>query len=199
MKFKPVSAIAAILCGTILLFAASMTACAKEETTTKNNVRTAEFELNPPAEEFRLPGPFVLVLEQVYVEGQGFSAENAPLRTVVGDASVEADLPDPGPQSGLAAEGSGALPQVDEDFLEEVCHLVLVGGEHVADGVDRAAVFPDHHFKFAFCHCLVICFCPLDAGTSEKLQKNSIFFRKKEKLPMREAQSTGGGTRTHTP
>ena len=52
MKFKPVSAIAAILCGTILLFAASMTACAKEETTTKNNVRTAEFELNPPAEEF---------------------------------------------------------------------------------------------------------------------------------------------------
>ena len=52
MKYKSVSTFAAILCGTILLFAAFMTACAKEETTTKNNVRTAEFELNPPAEEF---------------------------------------------------------------------------------------------------------------------------------------------------
>ena len=52
MKYKSVSTIAAILCGTLLLFVAPLTACAKEETTTKNNVRTAEFELNPPAEEF---------------------------------------------------------------------------------------------------------------------------------------------------
>ena len=52
MKFKPVSTIAALLCGTLLLFVAPLTACAKEETTTKNNVRTAEFELNPPAETF---------------------------------------------------------------------------------------------------------------------------------------------------
>ncbi len=52
MKNKPVSTIAALICGLLAFFAASMTACAKEKTTTKNNVRTAEFELNPPAEEF---------------------------------------------------------------------------------------------------------------------------------------------------
>ena len=44
MKHKSVSTIAAILCGTILAFAASMTAFAQ------SGVRTAEFELNPPAE-----------------------------------------------------------------------------------------------------------------------------------------------------
>ena len=50
MKYKFVSTIAALLCGAILLFTASMTACTKEETMTQNSVRTAEFELNPPAD-----------------------------------------------------------------------------------------------------------------------------------------------------
>jgi hypothetical protein len=82
---------------------------------------------DPSAEQFCLPGTFIRVFEQVDVERQGFGAGPAPLRTVMGDTGVKAYLPDPGSQSGLSTEGSGALPQVDEDFLEEVCHLVLVG------------------------------------------------------------------------
>ena len=46
MKYKSVNAIATLFCGTILLFASSMTAFAQ------SGVRTAEFELNPPAETF---------------------------------------------------------------------------------------------------------------------------------------------------
>jgi len=44
MKYKSVSTIAAILCGLLLLFAASMTSCAQ------TGVKIAEFELNPPAD-----------------------------------------------------------------------------------------------------------------------------------------------------
>ena len=44
MKYKTVSAIATILCGLLLLFAASMTSCAQ------TGVRTAEFELIPSAD-----------------------------------------------------------------------------------------------------------------------------------------------------
>ncbi len=44
MKYKSVSTIAAILCGILLFFAASLTAFAQ------NGVRTAELELNPPAD-----------------------------------------------------------------------------------------------------------------------------------------------------
>ena len=44
MKYKSVSTIAAILCGTVLAFAASLTSCAQ------TGVKTAEFELNPPAD-----------------------------------------------------------------------------------------------------------------------------------------------------
>ena len=43
-----------------------------------------------------------------------------------------------------------ALPLVDEHLLEQVGYLVLVVGEHVAYGVNRAAVLPDHSFKFMF-------------------------------------------------
>jgi len=46
MKFKSVNTFAALLCSTILLFAAPLTASAQ------NGVKTAEFELNPPAEAF---------------------------------------------------------------------------------------------------------------------------------------------------
>ena len=120
-------------------------------------VKRSQF-CNTSPEEFGLPGTLIPVFEQVYIEGKGFGSGSAPPGAVVGNAGVEADFPDPGPQSGLAAEGSGTLPQVDEDFLEEVCHLILVGGEHIADGVNRAAVFPDHLLKFTFCHCLVIYF-----------------------------------------
>ena len=44
MKYKSVSTIAAILCGTLLAFVASLTAFAQ------NGVKTAELELNPPAD-----------------------------------------------------------------------------------------------------------------------------------------------------
>ena len=44
MKYKSVSAIAAILCGGFLAFAASLTSCSL------TGVKTADFELNPPAD-----------------------------------------------------------------------------------------------------------------------------------------------------
>ena len=44
MKYKSVSTIAAILCGTVLAFAASLTACAL------TGVKTVDFELNPPSD-----------------------------------------------------------------------------------------------------------------------------------------------------
>lgn len=42
----------------------------------------------------------------------------------------------------------------DHRFSFLVGHFVAVGREHVADGVDRPLVFPDHLFECTFSHCL---------------------------------------------
>ena len=72
------------------------------------------------------------------------------LLSVERDADVQADAVDPGAHIAAFLKRGQALPQVDEHLLEQVGHLVLVVGEHVADGVYRAAVLPDHLFKFTF-------------------------------------------------
>ena len=44
----------------------------------------------------------------------------------IADAGVEGYFPYPGVERSITPESSGAFPQVDEDFLKEVCHLVIV-------------------------------------------------------------------------
>ena len=121
-------------------------------------------------QQAELAGVLGLLVEQVDVYRQGFGPQAALLFPVLGDTSVEGDFPNPGIQRAVPSEGSGAPPKVDQDFLEEVGHLVLVGREHVAHGVNRASVFSHQGFKFTFCHGRLACFCSLDADSAEKLQ-----------------------------
>ena len=77
-------------------------------------------------QQAELAGVLGLLVEQVDVYRQGFGPQAAPLFPVLGDTSVEGDFPNPGIQRAFPSEGSGAPPKVDQDFLEEVGHLVLV-------------------------------------------------------------------------
>ena len=69
---------------------------------------------------------------------------------VHGDTGVQGHLVNPRLQVALALKGSKTLPQLDERLLEEVIDLVLVLGEHVANGVDGALVLADDARKIGF-------------------------------------------------
>lgn len=87
---------------------------------------------------------------------------------VEGDAGIQTHFPDPGVQRAVASEGSGTPPEVDKNLLEKVGDLFVVGREHIADGVDRPLVFPDHLFEFTFSHCLEEKYLPIRRSFAPK-------------------------------
>ena len=72
----------------------------------------------------------------------------------------------------LLYEGSISL----FDLAEEVGHLVLVGREHVAHCVDRAAVFSHQGFKFTFCHGLSCLFLLIRRRSHRKTTHKVNYF-----------------------
>ena len=118
----------------------------------------------------RLQRPVIRILKGVDVHAQGDTL-SAPAPFLVGiEAAVERNPVNPGPDIGLRAERIVALPEPDQNLLEEVINLIRVLREHVAHRVDSALMLPDHLGEYLF---LVIHFQsnlhPLDNIDCEKL------------------------------
>ena len=122
-----------------------------------------------------LQRPVVRILKGVDVHAEGHPFAAPPSFLVGVEAAVERNPVNPGPDIGLRAERIVALPEPDQNLLEEVVDLVRVLREHVAHRVDGALVLPDQLGEYLF---LVIHFQsnlhPLDNKTCEKLYNISV-------------------------
>ena len=87
-----------------------------------------------------MSGVVVGVGEKVDVHVERDHLDTAFLLTLEGEAGVEADSPNPSLHVAFALESVETSPQVDERFLEQVVHLVVVLREQVTNGVDGVFV-----------------------------------------------------------
>ncbi len=140
-------------------------------------VHHAEF-VDAAVELLDLSGVVVGVGEEVDVHRERHGLHAAFLLALGGEASVEADAPNPGLQVALPLKRVEASPQVDERLLEQVVGLVVVFREEIAHGVNRVFVcFHDGgKLNFFLLHCRNR--LPIRRKTSEKTTKEEKFSRK---------------------
>ncbi|MDQ9839030.1 hypothetical protein RFY10_02020, partial [Acinetobacter baumannii] len=68
------------------------------------------------------------------------------------DAGIQTDAVYPRRQFSLAFKTIQTAPYVYQHFLKQIVHLVLVFGEHIANGIDGTLIFFDETGKFFFAH-----------------------------------------------